>query len=113
MKHGKKYVDSVKTFDRTKQFETNEALDLVIANAKAKFDETVEFHCRLGVDPKQADQQVRGVIVLPNGDYPKNIQTLAVADNGEWYCCPWIKTDKLTPKGETFYASDLAKFTVE
>ena len=54
-----------------------------------------------------------GVIVLPNGDYPKNIQTLAVADNGEWYCCPWIKTDKLTPKGETFYASDLAKFTVE
>ena len=78
MKHGKKYVDSVKTFDRTKQFETNEALDLVIANAKAKFDETVEFHCRLGVDPKQADQQVRGVIVLPNGT-GKSVKVLVLA----------------------------------
>ena len=78
MKHGKKYVDSVKTFDRTKQFETNEAIDLVIANAKAKFDETVEFHCRLGVDPKQADQQVRGVIVLPNGT-GKSVKVLVLA----------------------------------
>ena len=78
MKHGKKYVDSVKTFDRTKQFEVNEALDLVIANAKAKFDETVEFHCRLGVDPKQADQQVRGVIVLPNGT-GKSVKVLVLA----------------------------------
>jgi large subunit ribosomal protein L1 len=78
MKHGKKYVDSVKTFDRTKQFEINEALDLVIANAKAKFDETVEFHCRLGVDPKQADQQVRGVIVLPNGT-GKSVKVLVLA----------------------------------
>ena len=78
MKHGKKYVDSVKTFDRTKQFETNEAIDLVIANAKAKFDETVEFHCRLGVDPKQADQQVRGVIVLPNGT-GKTVKVLVLA----------------------------------
>ena len=78
MKHGKKYVDSVKTFDRTKQFEIGEALDLVIANAKAKFDETVEFHCRLGVDPKQADQQVRGVIVLPNGT-GKSVKVLVLA----------------------------------
>ena len=78
MKHGKKYVDSVKTFDRTKQFEVNEALDLVVANAKAKFDETVEFHCRLGVDPKQADQQVRGVIVLPNGT-GKSVKVLVLA----------------------------------
>ena len=78
MKHGKKYVDSVKTFDRTKQFEIEEALDLVIANAKAKFDETVEFHCRLGVDPKQADQQVRGVIVLPNGT-GKTVRVLVLA----------------------------------
>ena len=78
MKHGKKYVDSVKTFDRAKQFEVNEALDLVIANAKAKFDETVEFHCRLGVDPKQADQQVRGVIVLPNGT-GKSVKVLVLA----------------------------------
>ena len=78
MKHGKKYVDSVKTFDRAKQFEVNEALDLVVANAKAKFDETVEFHCRLGVDPKQADQQVRGVIVLPNGT-GKSVKVLVLA----------------------------------
>ena len=78
MKHGKKYADSVKTFDRTKQYEIGEALDLVIANAKAKFDETVEFHCRLGVDPKQADQQVRGVIVLPNGT-GKTVRVLVLA----------------------------------
>ncbi len=67
MKYGKKYSDSIKSYDRTKQYELGEAVDIVLNNAKAKFDETVEFHCRLGVDPKQADQQVRGVIVLPNG----------------------------------------------
>jgi len=78
MKHGKKYADSVKAFDRTKQYEVGEALDIVIANAKAKFDETVEFHCRLGVDPKQADQQVRGVIVLPNGT-GKTVRVLVLA----------------------------------
>ena len=64
---GKKYIDSVKSYDKTKMYEANEALALVIANAKAKFDETVELHIRLGVDPRQADQQVRGVLVLPNG----------------------------------------------
>ena len=78
MKHGKKYTDSAKTIDRARQYEVSEALDLVIANAKAKFDETVEFHCRLGVDPKQADQQVRGVIVLPNGT-GKTVKVLVIA----------------------------------
>ena len=67
MKYGKKYADSIKAFDRTKQYDAEEAIGIVLDNAKAKFDETIEFHCRLGVDPKQADQQVRGVIVLPNG----------------------------------------------
>ena len=67
MKHGKKYVDSVKTIEATKLYEVNEAIDIVLNTAKAKFDETVELHVRLGVDPKQADQQVRGVLVLPNG----------------------------------------------
>ncbi len=67
MKYGKKYAESIKSFDTTKQYEVEEALDLVIATAKAKFDETIEIHTKLGVDPKQADQQVRGVIVLPNG----------------------------------------------
>lgn len=67
MFRGKKYVDSVKTIDRLKQYDSGEALDLVIKTAKAKFDETVEIHVRLGVDSRHADQQVRGSIVLPNG----------------------------------------------
>ena len=67
MKHGKKYQDSVKAYDLTKQYEANEAIALLLQTAKAKFDETIEMHVRLGVDPRQADQQVRGVLVLPNG----------------------------------------------
>ena len=67
MKHGKKYQDSVKAFDLAKQYEINEAVATVIETAKAKFDETIELHVRLGVDPRQADQQVRGVLVLPHG----------------------------------------------
>ncbi len=67
MKHGKKYVDSCKTIEADKLYESTEALDLVCKNAKAKFDETVEVHIRLGVDSRHADQQVRGAVVLPNG----------------------------------------------
>ena len=67
MKHGKKYQDSVKAFDLAKQYEVSEAVETVINTAKAKFDETIELHVRLGVDPRQADQQVRGVLVLPHG----------------------------------------------
>ena len=67
MKHGKKYQDSVKAFDLSKQYEANEAVSVLLDTAKAKFDETIELHVRLGVDPRQADQQVRGVLVLPNG----------------------------------------------
>lgn len=67
MKHGKKYVDSAKTVDYAKLYESVEALDLVCQNAKAKFDETVEAHIRLGVDSRHADQQVRGAVILPNG----------------------------------------------
>ena len=67
MKFGKKYADSIKAFDTSKQYDVAEAMDIVLNTAKAKFDETIEFHTKLGVDPKQADQQVRGVIVLPNG----------------------------------------------
>jgi large subunit ribosomal protein L1 len=67
MKYGKKYSDSLKSYERTKSYEAVEAMGLVLANAKAKFDETVELHVRLGIDPRQADQQVRGVLVLPNG----------------------------------------------
>ena len=67
MKKGKKYADSLKAYDRSKLYDVDEAMDLVIDTAKAKFDETIELHVRLGVDPRQADQQVRGVLVLPNG----------------------------------------------
>ena len=67
MKHGKKYQDSVKAFDLSKQYEANEAISVLLDTAKAKFDETIELHVRLGVDPRQADQQVRGVLVLPHG----------------------------------------------
>ena len=67
MKHGKKYVDSLKAVDTSKQYASEEALALVCGNAKAKFDETVEAHIRLGVDSRHADQQVRGTVVLPNG----------------------------------------------
>ena len=67
MKHGKKYQDSVKAFDLSKQYEAQEAVSVLLETAKANFDETIEMHVRLGVDPRQADQQVRGVLVLPNG----------------------------------------------
>ena len=67
MKHGKNYQDSQKILDRSKQYDTAEAFDLCVQTAKAKFDETVELHIRLGVDSRHADQQVRGAIVLPNG----------------------------------------------
>ncbi len=67
MKHGKKYTDGAKLIDRTNLYTSKQALDLVQQTAKAKFDETVEVHVRLGVDSRHADQQVRGAVVLPNG----------------------------------------------
>ena len=67
MKYGKKYADSLKAYDRSKLYDVDEAMGLAVETAKAKFDETIELHVRLGVDPRQADQQVRGVLVLPNG----------------------------------------------
>ena len=67
MKHGKKYVESAKLIDRTKLYDTAEALEITVKGATAKFDETVELHVRLGVDSRHADQQVRGAVVLPNG----------------------------------------------
>ena len=66
-KMGKKYVDSAKLIEKSKAYEVSEAMGLVCQTSKAKFDETIEVHVRLGVDSRQADQQVRGAIVLPNG----------------------------------------------
>ena len=82
MKHGKKYTDSEKLIDRAKLYETSEALEVCCKTAKAKFDETVEVHVRLGVDSRHADQQVRGAVVLPNGTGRK-VRTLVFAKGDE------------------------------
>ena len=78
MRKGKKYVESAKLVDRSKLYDPAEALDTVVKTAKAKFDETVEIHVRLGVDSRHADQQVRGAIVLPNGT-GKQVRVLVFA----------------------------------
>lgn len=75
---GKKYSDSIKEVDVKKAYEVADAVKNVIATAKAKFDETIELHVRLGVDPRQADQQVRGTVVLPNGT-GKTVKVLVIA----------------------------------
>ena len=77
MKKGKKYSDSLKLIDRTKQYDPEEAVELVKKTSKAKFDETIEISVRLGVDPRHADQQVRGAVVLPNGT-GKKVTVLAI-----------------------------------
>lgn len=78
MKYGKKYSDSIKAVDVSKYYDINEAVKNVLATAKAKFDETIELHVRLGVDPRQADQQVRGTVILPNGT-GKSVKVLVIA----------------------------------
>ena len=78
MSMGKKYKASVALIEKSKLYETEEAMDLVCKTATAKFDETVEVHVRLGVDSRHADQQVRGAIVLPNGT-GKSVRTLVFA----------------------------------
>ena len=97
MKVGKKYAESVKSYDRTKAYDPAEAVNLVLSTAKAKFDETVELHVRLGVDPRQADQQVRGVLVLPNGT-GKDKKVLVIA-KGE-------KADQATAAGADYVGAE-------
>ena len=77
-KYGKKYADSAKLFEKSKLYDPSEALSLVCQTSKAKFDETIEVHVRLGVDSRHADQQVRGAVVLPNGT-GKTVKTLVFA----------------------------------
>ena len=97
MKHGKKYVDSIKANDLSKVYEPAEAIKVVIDTAKAKFDETVELHCRLGVDPRHADQQVRGVVVLPHGT-GKTLRVLAI--------CKGVKADEATAAGADYVGAE-------
>ena len=78
MKKGKHYTDSLKLYDRSKAYEAAEAINLAVQTAKAKFDETIEISVKLGVDPRHADQQVRGVVVLPNGT-GKTVRVLVIA----------------------------------
>ena len=78
MRRGKNYIESAKLVDRSKLYDPEEALDTVVKTSKAKFDETVEIHVRLGVDSRHADQQVRGAVVLPNGT-GKKVRTLVFA----------------------------------
>src|SRR5665647_1238899 len=78
MKHGKNYQDSEKLLDHSKLYDPEEALNLVQQTAKAKFDETIEISIKLGVDPRHADQQVRGAVVLPHGT-GKTVKVLVIA----------------------------------
>jgi large subunit ribosomal protein L1 len=78
MKRGKNYIDSKKLIDKTRAYDSNEALALAVETAKSKFDETIELHCKLGVDPRHADQQVRGVCVLPHGT-GRTVRVLVIA----------------------------------
>jgi large subunit ribosomal protein L1 len=97
MKHGKKYMDSVKTVERGKLYDVTEALGLTVSTAKAKFDETVEIHVRLGVDSRHADQQVRGAVVLPNGT-GKDVRVLVF--------CKGDNVDKALEAGADYAGSD-------
>ncbi len=78
-KKGKRYVDAMKTFDRDTFYPLSEAVDLIKQTAKAKFDETVELHMRLGIDPRHSDQQVRNTVLLPHG-LGKTVRVLVFAD---------------------------------
>ena len=102
MKHGKKYQDSSKLVDRTKLYDVEEAFDLCVKTATAKFDETVEVHVRLGVDSRHADQQVRGAVVLPNGT-GKEVRVLVFAkgdkvNEAEAAGADYVGGDELIPK---------------
>ena len=97
MKQGKKYQDSAKLIDRLKLYDPEEAVQLVKQTAKAKFDETIEISLRLGVDPRHADQQVRGTVVLPNGT--GKTQTVLVFAKG-------AKADEALAAGADFVGAE-------
>ena len=104
MKLAKKYAESIKLIEKGKLYDPKEASELVVKTAKAKFDETIELHARLGVDPRHADQQVRGVVVLPNGT-GKTLRVLVIAKG--------VKADEAAKAGADFVGADdmVAKIT--
>ncbi|MEG2014953.1 MAG: 50S ribosomal protein L1, partial [Clostridia bacterium] len=93
----KRYVDLLKKIDTTKQYDLDEAMTLALEAATAKFDETMELHVRLGVDVKHADQQVRGVVVLPNGT-GKKVRVLVIAKGA--------KADEATAVGADYVGAE-------
>ena len=102
MKHGKKYSDAVKAYDRTQQYEPAEAIALAKKAAVAKFDETIEAHIRTGCDGRHADQQIRGAVVLPNGT-GKTVKVLVFAKGdkvaeAEAAGADFVGGDELIPK---------------
>ncbi|MEG1773808.1 MAG: 50S ribosomal protein L1, partial [Oscillospiraceae bacterium] len=97
MKHGKNYQESQKLVEKLKLYDSEEALGLCVQTAKAKFDETVEAHIRLGVDSRHADQQVRGAVVLPNGT-GKKVRVLAF--------CKGDNVQKAIDAGAEYVGSD-------
>lgn len=97
MKHGKRYLTSAKAIERNKLYEVEEAVNMVCSTSKAKFDETVELHVRLGVDSRHADQQVRGAVVLPNGT-GKTVRVLAF--------CKGSNVDAALAAGADYAGSD-------
>ena len=117
MKHGKKYVESVKLIETGKLYDPDEAVKLALQTAKSKFDETLEISVRLGVDPRQADQQVRGAVVLPHGTgktvrvlvFAKGDQAKAAEEAGADY----VGAEELVAKiqGENWFEFDVVVAT--
>ena len=114
---GKKYIESIKLIDRSALYTPSEALELSVKTAKAKFDETVELHVRLGVDPRHADQQVRGAVVLPHGT-GKTVRVLVFAKGekakeAEAAGADFVGADELVQKiqGENWFDYDVVVAT--
>ena len=97
MKITKRISDSLKKYDFKSAYEANDAMNMVVDTATAKFDETIELHVRLGVDPRHADQQVRGVVVLPNGT-GKTVRVLVIAKGA--------KADEATAAGADYVGAE-------
>ena len=114
---GKKYIESSKLIDKNALYTPAEALELAVKTAKAKFDETIELHVRLGVDPRHADQQVRGAVVLPNGT-GKTVKVLvfakgAKATEAQEAGADFVGADELVQKiqGENWFDYDVVVAT--
>ena len=117
MKHGKKYLESAKLIESSKLYDPDEAVKLALQTAKTKFDETMEISVRLGVDPRQADQQVRGAVVLPHGTgkkvrvlvFAKGEQAKAAEEAGADY----VGAEELVAKiqGENWFDFDVVVAT--